>query len=77
MISRIICSSMMSDLNGTKFTLEVPSTQAKLHFKFTENPSQDTSNKHLKKFFILSYSSFTVNKSCYNMQMHLGRIHPV
>jgi len=30
-------SSVMSDLNGTKFILEVPSTQEKLQTKFKEN----------------------------------------
>jgi len=28
----------MPNLNGTKFTVEVPSTQGKPHLKFKENP---------------------------------------
>ena len=34
----LIRSSVMSDPNGTKFTMEVPSTQGRLHFKFGEIP---------------------------------------
>jgi len=32
-----ICSSVMSYPNGTKFTVEVPYTQERPHFKYKEN----------------------------------------
>ena len=50
-ISRI-CSSVMSNLNGTKFTMEVPSTWERPQSKFKENSfnhSWDASNQTLKK----------------------------
>ena len=45
-----ICSSVMSDLNNTKFTMEVSSTQGRPHSKFEENSFEIQAIK-LSKFF--------------------------
>ena len=66
--------SIMLDSNGTKFTVEVPSTQGKQHSKFEEDSfshSRDTSNQTFKKFFVFfSFSSFCILcKNHYNLYM--------
>ena len=53
-----ICSAVMSDSNGTKFTMEVPSTQGRPHSKVEENSFRDSNNQTLKKFSIFYSSSF-------------------
>ena len=62
-----VCSSVMSNPNGTKFITEVPSSQGRLHFKFEENSfshSRDTRDQTCKKN---SCSSFcTLWKNHYN-----------
>ena len=54
-----ICSSVMSNLNRTKFTMEVPSTWERPQPKFKENAfnhSWDTSNQTFKKiFYVFSF----------------------
>ena len=50
-----IYSSVMYYPNFTYFTLEVPSTQGRLHFKYEENLPMRMSKQTLKKkFFIFS-----------------------
>jgi len=62
-ISRIL-SSMNPDPNGTKFTVEMPSTQGRTHSKFEEDSfscSWDTSYQTFKKyssFFLLLFAHF-------------------
>ena len=72
-----ICSFLMSDLNGSKFTMEVPSTQGRPNSKFEKNSSshsRDTSNQTFEKiYFVFFYSSFcTLCKNCYNSCMHVS-----
>jgi len=48
---------MMTDPNGTKFTVEVPYTRGRPHFKFKEDSfshSRDTSNQTFKNFFVFA-----------------------
>ena len=58
-------SCVILDLNGTKFTVEVPFTQGRPHSKFKEDSfshSQDTSNQTFKKiFFVFYFSRFCIN----------------
>ena len=62
----LIHSSVMPDPNGTKFTVEVPSSQGRPHSQLEEdsfNHSQNTSNQTFKKMRTLLrlhfYSQFT------------------
>ena len=59
-----ICSSVISNPNGTKFNVKVFSTREKPHFfKFKENPFYHSCNKLLKNIFVF-YSFFTLAVTC-------------
>ena len=58
-----ICRSLMSDLNGTKFTMEVPSTQGRPHSKFPSVIPEIRAIKLSKKIFIFFFFLHTLQKS--------------
>ena len=61
-----IRSSVMSYPNGTKFTMELASTQGRPHFKFEWDPSSHSWYTCQQIFFVFSSSFHTLCKSHYN-----------
>ena len=72
-----ICSPVMSDPNGTKFTMEVPFSQEKPHFKFNLNILEIKAMKFSINLFvfILSYSSFCTLYKILNSSFNPGNIY--
>ena len=72
--NKVTIFTYMADPNGTKFTMEAPSTQGRPHTEFEENSFnhfQDTSNQTFERILLI-FSSRTLSQDRYNL--HLAEI---
>ena len=80
--SRMRMQPTMSDPNGTKFTMKVPSTQGRPHSKFEENlqpfPRYKLSNiqkKFLVFFFLAHCKNCYISRMCASIWLNFGKMY--